>query len=185
MKKEIEMKKSARSLRVSHQAYKLQASSWPEVREAFTFALGKIAHHVPDFSGSGEMRNSVQPGPLLNCIVIWFLTLPRKKQVAIVRAGRKGINYLMHREYDEKASDVFTFDMNEIRAAWDEHHGMQPSLRIGGDDATRQHAITNDDNKERFELKGETGIDAERKPVYKKGRSVTQKVRQPRRKGIA
>lgn len=174
------MRRPAGFSREASDAARFMVPSWPEIRKLFAIAVADLDEHMRDVTTDGA--KILKPAHLVNAVLAWFLSRPRSEQIEIARQGRKACEWLRNQS---EIPDFQRFDMESILQEWDRLKSGSPSLRIGGDDATRQHAITNDDNKKRFELKGETAIDAESKPVYKKGRSVTQKVRQPRRKGIA
>lgn len=155
--------------------------TWAEVRKVLFIAVADLDEYLRDIPVDGD--KNLRPAHLVNAVLIWFLSRPRSEQIEIARQGRKASEWL-------RTQSVITgfqrFDMEAIEQAWERlKNGGQPRLQIGVDDASQHHAITDDDNKNRFELKGEQGIDPAREPRYKKGRNVTQKARQPRRKGIA
>lgn len=175
------MRRPAGFSREASDAARFMVPSWPEIRKLFAIAVADLDEHVRDVTTDGA--KILKPAHLVNAVLAWYLSRPRSEQIEIARQGRKACEWL---RTQSEIPDFQRFDMDLIAQAWQSlKDGQQPGQQSLPFDASRSHAITNDDNKKRVDPKGESRIDVSNKSGDKEGRRVTTKGRTTRRRGIA
>jgi hypothetical protein len=94
--------------REAKELYKIQAWSWPEIQEGLHGASTKLRKHT---RGIGR---ALQPGPLLNALILWYLKQPEDEQIRIARSGKQGLEWLKETDNPRDLADLNIDNLGEL-----------------------------------------------------------------------